>query len=46
MNKAIEIDKQAVLAAETWVKLTVQLLEHRKKQAQVKKDGKQNGKPK
>ncbi len=44
MNKAIEIDKQAILAAETWAKLTVQLVKLRKKQAQLKKDENKNGK--
>ena len=46
MNRAIEIDQQAILAAETWVKLAIQLLEHRKKHAQLKKDENKNGKSK
>ena len=43
MEKNIEIKQQVELAAEEWVRLCIQLIEHRNKQ---KKNGDKNGKSK
>lgn len=46
MKKNIEINQQIELAAEEWVRLCIQVVNHKNKKAQPKKDGEKYGKSK